>query len=287
MPQGGELNDQNRSDLGEATASASTPSAAASAEAVDLEAKLAELEAQIAQLKEDRLRALAEVENVRRRAARDRQDASQYAISNFARDTLVVADNLQRAMASVDPVARASDPVLETLMSGIEMTERGLLAVLERNGIKPIPAEGVLFDPHVHEAMFEIPNLTVPHGTVLQVLENGYLLHDRTLRPARVGISRGGPKLPPGAAVPDSAAATAAAADVVADPPAAAEAPVSEGSGTATADSAAPSADASEAGGPAAENIFDFTPRATATGERYQQPQEGEQRSGARVDETL
>lgn len=283
MPQGGESNDQNRHDLGEATASASAPSAAASAEAVDLEAKLAELEAQIAQLKEDRLRALAEVENVRRRAARDRQDASQYAISNFARDTLVVADNLQRALASVDPAARASDPVLETLMSGIEMTERGLLAVLERNGIKPIPAEGALFDPHVHEAMFEIPNVAVPHGTVLQVLENGYQLHDRTLRPARVGISRGGPKLQPGAVAPDSP--TVAAADVLTDPPGAAEAPVSKGSDTATADSAAPGTDADDAGAPAADPIFDFTQR--ASGERYSQPQEGEQRSGARVDETL
>jgi molecular chaperone GrpE len=165
--------------------------------------RLAELEAEVARLKDERLRALAEAENVRRRAQRDRQEASLYAISAFARDLLAVADNLQRALANIDPMARADDPALDALASGIEMTERQLLAVLERYGVKPIEAEGAPFDPHVHEAMFEIDNDSVEHGTVLQVLEPGYLLHDRTLRPARVGIARGGPKRP----VPEPSAA--------------------------------------------------------------------------------
>lgn len=159
--------------------------------------QVAELEAEVARLKDERLRALAEAENVRRRAQRDRQEASQYAISGFARDLLAVADNLQRALASIDPAARTIDPALDALASGIEMTERQLLAVLERYGVKPIEAEGAPFDPHVHEAMFEIDNPSVEHGTVLQVLEPGYLLHERTLRPARVGLARGGPKRAP------------------------------------------------------------------------------------------
>lgn len=184
----------------EAATDMADPAGASAPLPADVIAKLADLEAQVAQLKEERLRALAETENVRRRAARDRQDASQYAISGFANDILSVADNLQRALATIDPATRASDSALDALMSGIEMTERELLTVLERFGVKPIEAEGQPFDPHVHEAMFEIPNEAVPHGTVLHVLQRGYRLHDRTLRPSRVGISRGGPKLQPGEA---------------------------------------------------------------------------------------
>ncbi|MFO1127603.1 MAG: nucleotide exchange factor GrpE [Rhodospirillales bacterium] len=160
------------------------------------EERVAELEAEVERLKDERLRALADAENTRRRAQRDRQEASQYAISGLARDLLSVSDNLQRALASIDPAGRAVDPALDTLASGIEMTQRELLAVLERYGVKPIEAEGKPFDPHVHEAMFEINDPSVAHGTVLQVLERGYLLHDRTLRPARVAIARGGPKRP-------------------------------------------------------------------------------------------
>ena len=292
MPHGGESNDQSKRNVSDAAAAAagSAPSATASSEAVDLEAKLAELEAQIAQLKEERLRALAEVENVRRRAARDRQDASQYAITGFARNTLSVAYNLQRALASVDAAARAADPTLDTLMSGIEMTERELLAVLERYGVKPIQAEGLLFDPHVHEAMFEIPNQAVPHGTVLQVLQGGYMLHDRTLRPARVGIARGGPKLTPGAVAPDAAAADAPRpAEVPVTEAPVVEAPVAEAPGTADADGDAAAgarvATSSATGDPTADNIIDFSQR--TGGDRYPRPQEGDPRSGSQVDETL
>jgi len=166
-------------------------------DAGDPAVRLAAAEAEIAQLREERLRALAEVENVRRRAARDKADASKYAVSAFARDLLSVADNLQRALGSVDPEARKADPALETLVAGVEMTERELLAVFERYGITPIKAHGEPFDPHFHEAMYEVPDESVPSGTVAQVIQPGYMIHERPLRAAGVGVSRGGPKAPP------------------------------------------------------------------------------------------
>lgn len=167
-------------------------------EAPSAEQQIQALAAEVERLKSEYLRALAETENVRRRAARDRQEASQYAIAGFARDLLSVADNLQRAIGSVEPESRASNPALDTLLNGVEMTERELIGILQRHGLTRMQAMGTIFDPHQHEAMFEMPNPSVPHGTVVQVLQDGYTLHDRTLRPARVGLARGGPK--PGAA---------------------------------------------------------------------------------------
>lgn len=166
----------------------------AEASDLDLTAKLDQARAEIARLQDERLRALAEIENTRRRAARDRQEAGQYAIANFARDLLSVADNLERALASVTPGDRQTDPRLDALVDGVAMTQKELLAVLERNGVKAMVAHGQAFDPHVHEAMFEIPDESIAHGTVVQVLQPGYTIHERTLRPARVGIARGGPK---------------------------------------------------------------------------------------------
>lgn len=164
------------------------------AEAVSVAERLVAAEAEVARLKNEYLRALAETENVRRRAARDRQEASQYAVSSFARDLLSVVDNLQRALGSVDEAARKQDPALDALMSGVELTEKEMLGVLDKHGVKRIMAEGTLFDPHLHEALYEIPDDSVPQGTVVQVAQEGYTIHDRTLRPARVGIARGGPK---------------------------------------------------------------------------------------------
>lgn len=187
-------------EVAEAAGAAKAAEAAAAAAAE----RLAELETEIGRLKDEHLRALAEVENVRRRAARDKADASRYAVTGFARDLLPVADNLRRALDAVDGEARQQDPALEALVAGVEMTEKSLLGVFERHGITPIAADGERFDPHVHEAMFEIPNESVPHGTVVQVLERGYRIHDRPLRPARVGVSRGGPR--PDAAQPAAAA---------------------------------------------------------------------------------
>ena len=153
-------------------------------------------EQQVEELNDKLLRALAEAENVRRRAERDKSDAAKYAITNFARVVLGVADNMKRAMASVDSEARKKDPALEQLMVGLEMTEREMLSTFERFGIKPIEAMGEKFDHNLHEAMFELDDTSKPAGTVMQVVEAGYVLNDRLLRPAKVGVSKGGPKEP-------------------------------------------------------------------------------------------
>jgi molecular chaperone GrpE len=186
-------------EVGEAPAEAAAPAGAEAAaeDQTGLAERLAKAEAEVAELSEKWKRALAETENVRRIAARDREDAGKYAVSRFARDVLSVADNLRRALDSMDKDARATDPGLDALASGVELTERELLATLARYGITPIAAASQPFDPHVHEALFEVPDETVPHGTVVHVLETGYMIHDRPLRPARVGVSKGGPK--PGA----------------------------------------------------------------------------------------
>ena len=160
----------------------------------DLTEQLAAVEAERDKFRDDYLRALAEVENIRRRAARDKADASKYAITGFARDLLSVSDNLRRALESAAPEDRDGNPAFQALIAGVEMTEKELLTVFERYGVKPIAALGEPFNPHVHEAMLEIPDETVPHGTVVHVLEPGFMIHDRPLRAARVGVSKGGPK---------------------------------------------------------------------------------------------
>lgn len=155
------------------------------------------LAAELADAQDKVLRALAEVENVRRRAQRDKEDATRYAIAGFARDMVGVADNLRRALDSITPQARAASEGLNALAVGVEMTESAMLAALERNGVKPIDAVGQPFDANRHEALFEIPDDTKPAGTVLQVMERGYMLRDRLLRPAKVGIAKGGPRAEP------------------------------------------------------------------------------------------
>jgi molecular chaperone GrpE len=158
------------------------------------EMRLAEFEAEAADLKDKLLRALAEAENVRRRAERDRVDAYKYAAANFAREMLKAADNMRRALESVAAEARLENEALENLVVGLEITEREMLSAFERTGVRPIEALGQRFDHNLHEAMFEIENTDHPAGTVVQVLEPGYMLHDRLLRPSKVGISKGGPK---------------------------------------------------------------------------------------------
>ncbi len=165
---------------------------------VDVAENLAAVEAERDKFRDDYLRALAEMENTRRRAARDKADAGKYAIQAFARDLLPVSDNLRRAVDSVDPGDRDGNPAFQALIEGVEMTEKALLTVFERYGVTPIAAMGEPFDPNVHEAMLEIPDETVPHGTVVHVLEPGFMIHDRPLRAARVGVSKGGPKRVPG-----------------------------------------------------------------------------------------
>ena len=155
------------------------------------------LRAEIAVLKDQVLRGLAEVENVRRRFEREKQDNSKYAIANFAKSVLPVADNLERALASVSLEARAKDTGLENLCVGLELTHNELKAANEKFGIKPIEALGKRLDPNLHQAMFEVEDASVPVGTVVQVIQPGYVIHDRLLRPAMVGVAKGGPKEAP------------------------------------------------------------------------------------------
>jgi molecular chaperone GrpE len=157
--------------------------------------RVAQLEAERADFKEKLLRTLADMENLRRRTEREIADARTYAVSNFARDMLTVADNFQRAIDSVPAEARAAgEPALKALIEGVELTERDMLKTLERYGVKRINPEGQKFDPNLHQAMFEVPNPNVPNGTVIQVVQTGYVIGDRVLRPALVGVAKGGPK---------------------------------------------------------------------------------------------
>ncbi|MDH6230725.1 molecular chaperone GrpE [Mesorhizobium soli] len=147
------------------------------------------------ELKERALRVAADMENLRRRTARDVQDARAYSVANFARDMLGVSDNLRRAIDAVPADARSSgDSGLSSLLEGVEMTERSMLSALERHGVKKLEPEGQKFDPHFHQAMFEVPNPNVPANTVVQVVQPGYSIGERVLRPAMVGVSKGGPK---------------------------------------------------------------------------------------------
>jgi len=155
------------------------------------------LEAKVSDLNDKLLRAMAETENVRRRAQRDKSDASKFAIKNFAEDLLRVSDNMGRALHSIDADARSQDANLENIAVGVEMVAKELLSAFERAGIKPIEALSHRFDPMRHEAMYEIEDKETPAGTVAQVLEVGYMLHDRTLRAAKVGVTKGGPKEAP------------------------------------------------------------------------------------------
>ena len=159
-------------------------------------AEIEALQAETADLKDKLLRTVAEMENMRRRTERDKADTAKYAISNFARDVLSVGDNIRRAIESVPEDAAASDSALKSLLEGVEMTERELLHVLERHGIARLEPKGERFDPNQHQAMFEIENTEVPAGTVLEVMQAGYIIADRVLRPAMVGVSKGGEKLP-------------------------------------------------------------------------------------------
>lgn len=152
---------------------------------------IAAKDAEIAELKDKLLRAMAEVENMRRRAEREKQDAHTYAISKFARDVLSVADNLRRAIESVPETARVSDDV-KNLLTGVELTESELLNTMERYQIRKIDPKGEKFDPNLHQAMFEIEDPSVAPGTVLQVVQTGFVIADRLLRPAMVGVSKGG-----------------------------------------------------------------------------------------------
>jgi molecular chaperone GrpE len=153
------------------------------------------LQAENASLQDRLLRTAAEMENLRRRMEREKAEATLYAASNFARDMLNVSDNMDRALDAVGPEQRqAADEITTTLLDGVEMVRRELLNIFEKHGIRRLEPTGERFDPNLHQAMFEIPDETTPTGTVMQVVQPGYVIGERVLRPAMVGVSKGGPK---------------------------------------------------------------------------------------------
>ncbi|KQQ47952.1 molecular chaperone GrpE [Methylobacterium sp. Leaf125] len=188
----------------EETPGAAQAESAGSGEAMQADA-LATLVAERDELKDRVLRTLAEMENLRRRTEREVADARAYAVTNFARDLLNSADNIRRALESIPEADRTgADGAFKALIDGIELTERDLAKTLERHGVKLIEPKGQRFDPNRHQAMFEVPDPEVPAGTVVQVMQAGYIIGDRVLRPALVGVAKGGPK--PTAANPADAA---------------------------------------------------------------------------------
>ena len=176
-------------------ADAETPAAQTDAPAAAPPDPAAEAAREAADLKDRLLRSLAEMENLRRRTDRQIDDARVYGIANFARDTLGVADNMRRALDAVTPELRESaDTAVKALIEGVELTERELLKVLEKHGVKKLEPLGNKFDPNLHQAMYEVPDPSVPAGTVAQVVQAGYTIGDRVLRPALVAVTKGGPK---------------------------------------------------------------------------------------------
>ena len=164
--------------------------AAGPEQASDPAGQLAALEERVASLEDERLRALADVENMRRRSIRERQEADRYGAARLATDLLAVADNLRRALASVDDDARAGNEALGTLLTGVEMVEQELAGTLSRHRVIRIEALGERFDHTRHEAMFEVETAESEPGTVVQVVQDGYILHERLLRPALVGVAK-------------------------------------------------------------------------------------------------
>lgn len=180
---------ENENGSGTPADSAASGQDAAAGE-IDLAVRAAALEAELAGTKDKLLRALADTENVRRRTDRDREQERRYAATNFAKDLLNVADNLRRALDSA-PEAQAQDEFARTLFAGVAATERELLAAFERHGIRRIdPRVGEKFDHNLHQAMFEVANTGKTAGTIVQILQPGYVMHDRLLRPALVGVAK-------------------------------------------------------------------------------------------------
>jgi molecular chaperone GrpE len=150
--------------------------------------------AENASLKDKALRTLAEMENLRRRTEKEVADAKIYGVANFARDMLTFADNLRRSLDNVPKDAIEGDPALKTFVEGVELTERDFISRLQRHGVRKLEPKGQKFDPNFHAALFEIPDDSVASGTVAQVVEDGFAIGERVLRPAKVGVARGGPK---------------------------------------------------------------------------------------------
>jgi molecular chaperone GrpE len=180
-------NNNQASDVAENTASPATdPAQEAAAPAKE-----------VVELKDKVLRTLAEMENLRRRTEREVADGRTYAITSFARDLVGVADNIRRSLDAASDAGVVLHGPAKALVDGVELTERELLKVLEKNGVKKFDPQGSKFDPNLHQAMFEVPDANVPSGFVVQVIQPGYMIADRVLRPALVGVSKGGPRTAP------------------------------------------------------------------------------------------
>jgi len=171
---------------------------------------IAALQAEAADLKDRLLRAHAEVENIRKRSEREREETAKYAITRLAREIVNVGDNFQRAIDAVPPGAAEQDSALKSFLEGVTMTERELLNVLERYGIRRVQPMNELFNPHLHQAVMEIARSDVPSGTIVQVFQAGFMIEDRVLRPAMVVVAKGGPKPAP---APEGTPTTAAPAN--------------------------------------------------------------------------
>jgi molecular chaperone GrpE len=180
---------------GQAAPAGDSAVAALEAELKTGRAALDALMAENAEMKDRMLRTVAEMENLRKRTEREVADTRTYAIAGFARDMLAATDSLSRAMVVVPAEERtAATGTLKSLIEGIDLTEREMQRLLGKHGVTPIEAQGQKFDPHKHQAMFEVPDPTQPEGTVVQVMQAGYTIGDRVLRPAMVGVAKGGPK---------------------------------------------------------------------------------------------
>lgn len=183
--------DEQNPQTGDNTASDTEAEAAATMTA---EERIAALEAEVQRLKTDYMRALADAENAKRMADKRIEDNTKYAVSNFAKEMLTVADNLDRALSAAPEDKRQGNDLLKNLAVGIEMTQKTLATGLEKYGVQKIEARGAAFDPNLHQAVQEVENPDVPAGTCVEVYQDGYLIRDRLLRPAMVVVSRGGPK---------------------------------------------------------------------------------------------
>jgi molecular chaperone GrpE len=152
---------------------------------------------EVAETKDKLLRALAEMENLRRRTDREVADARVYGVTGIARDLIGVADDLRRALDAAEESAAIVDGPAKALCDGVELIERQLLKVLEKHGVRAFNPQGAKFDPNVHQALFEVPDANIPAGSVVQVIQPGFMIGERVLRPAMVGVSKGGPKTAP------------------------------------------------------------------------------------------
>jgi len=185
-----DMEDKNGDAQGEACAAQESPQ-----QEPDYAAQVAELEKQLADMKDKVLRAIADSENTRRRAQKDREETSKYAIANFAKEMLTVSDNFRRALDAA-PAENLDEP-MKNLIAGIDATERQFLAALERFGIKKMDVLGQPFDPHFHRVMMEVAADGQPAGTIVQVIQQGYMIHDRLLREALVAVARSDDKIVP------------------------------------------------------------------------------------------